>query len=1007
MPNNSWIFAVAGLLFCGFLPDNSAASGAHYSVKTWTTEDGLPQNSVIAMTQTRDGYLWLGTLRGLARFDGVRFTVFDEDNTPGLNSSQIVRLFEDSKNNLWIGTETAGVALVKDGRIASVDLGRGTREGRVMSICEDSNGAVWLYTYDGQLARYVNGRVDVWPVGQSNFRSIIMEQSGLMWVGMDQGLVGLNVTAALNSPALPREQFLPVRQKLDFLLASQHGGYWRLADGRIEKWENNHRSQDLGPYPWTNSVIASAACEDEQGNLIVGTAGNPAGNGVFWFNAEGKATQISREQGLSSDQILSLAMDREGSLWVGTDGGGLNRVKREAFNVLEASKGKTVQSVCQDGQGGLWIGYSATTLHHWTEGTVQEFGPTNGLAHWFVEAVFLDQDQQLRVGTAGTAGTYSGGLLELQGTNFSPDPGFQLISHEVWAIHQDRKGRLWVGTQNGLAYQTEEHLWKAITTHDGLSANVVRAIADDTEGNLWVGTEGGGLNCLKDGKITVFGKKGPLLSDDISSLYVDEDGVLWIGTSGSGLGRYYKGKWTRYTTSKGGLISNHIDYLIGDGQGSLWIGSNFGLMRVPKKELNDFAQSLTTSISCRAYGTSEGLPTSECTGGSQPAACRTRDGTLWLPTIKGLVSVNPADLKPNTNPPPVVIESVLIGDQLQDTNGLRAKLPETVIVPAGIEHLEIHYTSLNLADPDSGKARFKYRMEEEHETPAAWIEAGSARFVPFRKLAPGSYHFQVTACNEDGVWNERGTTLGLLVEPFFWQTRWFRGTMAFCLLVLITGMVYYFSTQRLQRQLEGLRQQQALEKERQRIARDIHDQLGANLTQVSMLGEMVESDKDSPEEVESHARQISETARDTSRALDEIVWAVNPSNDTLDGLINYFCKYAQEYLTVAGLRYRLDVPDQLPRTPISPDVRHNVFLASKEAVTNIVKHAKASAVWIRMRLEPTRFVLEIEDNGQGMASMDQERARTRNGLSNMRKRLEEIGGSFTISPGAEGEPLCD
>ena len=169
-----------------------------------------------------------------------------------------------------------------------------------------------------------------------------------------------------------------------------------------------------------------------------------------------------------------------------------------------------------------------------------------------------------------------------------------------------------------------------------------------------------------------------------------------------------------------------------------------------------------------------------------------------------------------------------------------------------------------------------------------------------------------------------------------------------------------------------------------------------------MLGELVESDKDSPDEVEAHARQISETARDTSRALDEIVWAVNPSNDTLDGLFTYFCKYSQEYLTIAGLRFRLDVPDQLPKTPIPPDVRHNVFLASKEAVTNIVRHAKASAVWIRLRLEPARFILEIEDNGQGMANMDKERARSRNGLSNMRKRLEEIGGSFTITPGAEG-----
>jgi len=221
----------------------------------------------------------------------------------------------------------------------------------------------------------------------------------------------------------------------------------------------------------------------------------------------------------------------------------------------------------------------------------------------------------------------------------------------------------------------------------------------------------------------------------------------------------------------------------------------------------------------------------------------------------------------------------------------------------------------------------------------------------------------------------------------------------------IIAVVHYLSTQKLQRQLEGFRQQQALEKERSRIARDIHDQVGASLTQVALLGELVESDKKSPVDVEAHARQISHTARETSRALDEIVWTVNPSNDTLDGLITYVCKYAQEYLAVAGLRYRLDVPDQLPDAAIFPDVRHNVFLASKEALTNIVRHAKASSVWIRLRLEPTRFTLELEDNGRGPAGMDEEPAQSRNGLLNMRKRMEDIGGSFSIGHAPDGGTL--
>ena len=240
-----------------------------------------------------------------------------------------------------------------------------------------------------------------------------------------------------------------------------------------------------------------------------------------------------------------------------------------------------------------------------------------------------------------------------------------------------------------------------------------------------------------------------------------------------------------------------------------------------------------------------------------------------------------------------------------------------------------------------------------------------------------------------------------MVEPHFWQTLWFLGVASAAVLGLVAGAVYYVSTQKLQRQLAGLRQQEALEQERSRIARDIHDQLGANLTQVSLLGELVDSDKDHPEEVAAHAKQISQTALETSRALDEIVWTVNPRNDTLDGLVNYICKYAQDYLAVAGLRYRLDVPAQLPNAPISPEVRHNVFLASKEAITNVVRHADASSAWLRLKLEPDRFTLEIQDDGRGPAGTKEERAQARNGLRNMGKRMEDVGGSFEIGPAPE------
>jgi signal transduction histidine kinase len=343
-----------------------------------------------------------------------------------------------------------------------------------------------------------------------------------------------------------------------------------------------------------------------------------------------------------------------------------------------------------------------------------------------------------------------------------------------------------------------------------------------------------------------------------------------------------------------------------------------------------------------------------------------------------------------------MIESVLVNGREQKTNQLVSAWPPSITIPPGGEELEIHYTALNFSAPEL--VRFKCWLEG-HET--SWSKASDERVAGYPKLPPGHYRFHVEACNEDNVWSgPDAAVLSITVQPQFWQTGWFRVSMILCLLGIVAGVVRYLSTQKLHRQLQTFQQREALEKERARIARDLHDQLGANLTQVALLGEMAEADKNAPEEIESHAQQIYQTARETTRSLDEIVWAVNPANDTLDGLVNYAGKYAQEYLALAGLRYRADLPAQLPAIPIPPEVRHNVFLAFKEAVHNVVKHAQATEARIQLRLEPGNFILEIEDNGRGMGS--QAAPQNRNGLRNMKKRMEDIRGEFSIAPGANG-----
>ncbi len=925
----------AWLLLCFFPLFTMAAalSDSPFLVDSWTVEDGLPDSEAVSVLQARDGYLWIGTLHGLVRFDGNQFKVFDEMDTPGLKSDRIVFLYEDSHTNLWIGTQSAGLAVIHDGQIKSFQAE--TSAAGAITCASENSGDILFYSDNG-FANYHQGHMTYYP----GVRSL--------------------------------ELYL---KAMHLIVPAKDGGVWRLWNGAIQEWNGDHCEKNLGACPWGNTFV-KAVCEDEKGNLIVGTLGK----GIFWFDADGNYRHISKTNGLSSDFVLSLCVDDDGNLWAGTDGAGLDRVKRKAFSTLPGLRPWPVTSIAQDASGGVWAAFTAAGLSYWNSNAVRDFGVGQVSD---ASAVLVDQKQNV------WAGTSSEGLFRFQTNRFVP---VFAARTDIPALFESRDGRLWAGTQNGLGCW-DGRSWRLYTTRDGLSGNAVSAIAEDSRGNLWVGTEDSGLDYFDGQKfISCRASANGLPGNDISCLYVDHDGVLWVGTSAHGLARFKNGQWTPLS-ERDGLASNSIGYIIGDDEGDLWIGCNAGLMRISKESLAGLVEE--TNLFCRVYGKADGMPTRECSSGSQPAAIRAHDGRLWFPTSEGLVIIDPSKLALNRPPPKILIESVLVDGQEQNTNPLNSAWSASVTVPPGGEQLEIHYTALNFSAPQA--VHFKYRLEG-HEN--AWTDAGDGRVARYPALPPGHYQFHVIACNEDGIWNNEGAVLAVVVQPQFWQTATFQIVVILVLLGLIVGIVRYVSTQKLHRQVQRLKQQEALERERARIARDLHDQLGANLTQVALLGEMAEADKNLPDEVEAHTRQISQTARETTRSLDEIVWAINPSNDTLEGLANYVCKYAQEYFALANLPCRVDFPAQLPAAPIPPEVRHNVFLAFKEAVNNVVKHAQASQAGVRLQLQPDHFILQIEDNGRGL-DKDFE-AKNRNGVRNMKKRMEDIGGDFSISPGANG-----
>ncbi len=930
----------------------AVAAEVPFLVDVWGTEDGLPQSSVIALTQTRDGYLWLGTLNGLVRFDGKSFTRFNVNNTPGLPDNRIVFLFEDSRQTLWVGTETAGLCAVKNGVVRSFP--ETSAGGSITCALEDDTGNLWFSGENGKYFCWQDGKMNLPPTG------------------------------------FPAQLYYGV---FHLRVSGPDGVSWHLQNGRVEKWRGDHLEKDFGASPWTSSQVTAvyqtpdgshvqiqfdanvtAACEDREGNLVVGTQGA----GLFWFQADGSCQHISRDNGLSHNIVLALSLDREGNLWAGTDGGGLDRIKRKVFSAPAGLSSETAQSVAHDAAGGLWVAFNSHGLTYWLTNSAADFRIGSKNNAW---SVLVDRQRQV------WAGTSDEGLFRFVDNNFQPVSAAGKIGREIYVLFEDHAGNIWAGGENGLG-NFDGTRWKVFSIRENLPAVVVRAFAEDASGNLWIGTGRNGLFQFHDGKISPI--SAPV--KDVSCLLADRDGGLWVGTAGHGLAHFQNGAWKICSTLNGGLASDSIGYLIDDEAGNLWIGSYEGLMRVEKKSFADFAAGTVKTVACRTF------LTRECSAGAQPAALRAPDGKLFFPTLAGVVAMNPADLKPNRIPPPVVIESVRVDGVEQKTNALGAAWHRAIGLTPANEQLEIQFASLNFSAPKNTAAgiRFKYRLEGRDKN---WTDIGGERVAHFQKLPPGKFVFHVIACNEDGVWNETGATLAVTVEPPFWRKPSFLVASVLVLLGALAGTVYLISTAKLKRQLRAARQKELLEKERARIARDLHDQIGANLTQVALLGEMAEVDKDLPGEIEQHAQQISATARDTTRSLDEIVWALNSSNDTLESLTNYACKYAQDYFALAGVSFRVELP-AVPPTPILPEVRHNVFLAFKEAVNNVVKHAHATEARVKLQLEPDKFVLTVTDNGRGLGDISDKGLR--NGLKNMRKRLADVQGEFDIAPGEKG-----
>ena len=969
---------------------NLPASSARFAIRHWDTSTGLPQNTINAIAQSRDCYLWLGTQGGLARIDGVRFTVFGLSE--GLPSTQVLALHEDKKGDLWIGTTGGGLSRLRDGRIETFPTERGLTGVNINAFAEDSMGRLLIGTSGGLILwqgdRFI--QPDAFAIlGHSPVRALLCEHAGSTWIASSRGLFEFKDDRLSEVTGPPGDENII---SVYSLLKDRSGNIWvSIGNGKVlcrrkGEWITYNQSSGL-PFAYITSLVESA-----DGTIWAGSLDD----GLYYLSGD-RFLVVREKDGLSGNAVRSLLADREGNLWVGTRISGLNRVAREQLMVFGANEGLTndfVRSVAESRDGALWVATIGGGISRGEQGRFEAVPSSEGsVSYAFMEAVVAVRDGSVWWGGAGALFQWQEGRVATyytrQNTPWLADTG-------VTALLEDVQSGLWIGTTGGKLWRLRDGEFTAMTNR--VARGALTALAQEKDGTLWVGSAAGGLARVNNDGVARFSLTNGLLSNEIRTLFLDGDGTLWIGTGGGGLSRMKNGRIVSFSTRQG-LGDDTVSQILEDDESRLWLGCNRGIFRVNKEDLNALAAGKISLLHSCAFGTGDGLPVEECSGGFCPAGLKTKSGKLCFSTVKGVVIIDPCRPEKDAQLPKVLLEEVLVDGRVQalqrqmEADGSTADPDQVLKIPPGHRDLEFHYTGLSFAAPE--KVQFRYQLEGSDKE---WVEAGSRRVAYYQHIPPGDYVFRVAACNANNVWTEQAAAVTVTLQPSFWETRWFQGVAGIVGLGALAGMVNLVARRRYKRRLAHLETRAAIERERLRISQDMHDEIGSILTRVSILSDVGQTETDGKTAPHQFER-IGSHVRAAVVALDEIVWATNPVDDNLPRFAEYVGRFADECFENTTVRCWQEMPTDLPKLPLRADIRHNVFLAVKEALNNVLKHSGATEVWLRLKLTNSKVCLQIDDNGHGFAPDSAKPGG--NGLGNMKSRLAECGGTMELatSPG--------
>jgi ligand-binding sensor domain-containing protein/signal transduction histidine kinase len=954
------------LLLCGAraLALDPGRELSQFSRQVWQTENGLPQNTVHAVIQTRDGYLWAATEEGLARFDGLGFVVFDKENTPQLKTNDIRSVMQDHAGALWLSTGE-GLVRLAGGESASFTTEQGLPSDDVELAFEDRARDIWVGTAAG-LARLSGGAFTNFTtrdgLAAGGVQALFEGGDGTLWVGTTDGLSRFREGKFLSldaGDALAGVGVQAIEQSADGCLwLGTTGGLACYKDGRFR----NYSARDGLP---NDRVISLRA--DRAGGLWVGTAGGLARFG------EGRFETFSASDPLASGIILSVFEDAEGSLWVGTESGGLSQLKDKKFTTYTTREGLSsdlVKSVYEDRRGDLWVGTYGGGLNLLRDGRVAKTYTTKeGLPSNIVLALFDDSEGSLWVGTPD-------GLSRLRAGKFTTYTTADGLPNDfVRSIYADSEGSLWVGTRGGLA-RLKDGEFKTYTTADGLPNNFIGTIYEDARGQLWVGTLGG-LSRFAAGKFTSYTTREGLSDNVVISVYGDAEGRLWIGTNGAGLNLLEGGKFTSFTT-RDGLPNDVIYRILEDGRGRLWMSCNKGIFSLSKQELEEFAAGRTHSLSPVVYGTADGMTTRECSGGGHPSGWRDREGRLWFSTIKGVATVDPERLAPNEQPPPTAIEQFRVDGEPV------AAAPDLELAP-GKTRFDFYYAGLSFVAPE--KVRYKYRLVGFDKD---WVDGGDRRVAYYTNLGPGDYRFEVIAANNDGVWSRAPAAVSFRLRPHFYRTAWFYALCALGL-ALLAWQLYALRLRQVRARFNAVLQ------ERNRIARELHDNLAQEILGVSVQLEIVARlMPKSTEAARTHLDRARSLVRSSIAEARRYVWDLRSQSLEERDLPTALAEMTRRLAAESDVQTQFQVGGTFRRLP--PQVENNLLRIGQEAVNNAVRHAQARTITVNLDFDARSVRLSVRDDGRGFDPPAASNGSNGHfGLVSMRERAEEMGGSVRVN----------